>query len=308
MQKFIRSFLLASMAFCLGCTSSHAPYVGNTDSLAGLRAMANSKVARGKNTAHKGHIRLMAIKETALSVGAQSGLAYQANLIDKALYHQARTLDTVYDFNALILQHNILPPVLLEGRNTLNLANDQTIRTSNRVYKIHKQAKFITTAPNWRQYLWLDYKKPEYPNKTLLPKNRAERQIWCSFVEKGWKNGIEQANIILEESIARIKQDYVGMLLYRKLLAMNMVTAPFVSHTDLGVTGDESEIHIDDRVLRIAAMPGLNVHSREWNAAVARDDDALLSLKNREKIVQNNKIVITSKAWQPVIAPVNDEP
>ncbi len=32
------------------------------------------------------------------------------------------------------------------------------------------------------------------------------------------------------------------MILYRKLLAMNMVSPPYVSHTDLGVTGDASEI------------------------------------------------------------------
>lgn len=305
MPKFIRSITILCLALLIACTSRQ-PYVGDTGSLAGLRAMANSKAVRGsKPKAKNGRFRAMAIKETALSLGAQSGLAYRAQAINKALYHQARSLDTVYDFNALILEHNILPPVLLEGRNTLNLADTQTIRISDRTYKVGKQARFITTPPNWRQYLWMDYKQPEYPNKSLLPKGRIERRAWCVYVAKGWRNGIEQANIILEESIARIKEDYAGMVLYRKLLAMNMISPPFVSHTDLGVTGDESEMHIDDRVLRITALPSLNVNSEEWRAAVAKDENALEHFKNLEKLVQNNKIVITDKSWQPTIAPVN---
>jgi defect-in-organelle-trafficking protein DotC len=211
----------------------------------------------------------------------------------------------VYDFNALVLEHNVLPPVLLEGRNTLNLADTQTIRVSDRTYKVTKQARFITTPPNWRQYLWMDYKKPEYPSQSLLPKTRQERKLWCIYVARGWRNGIEQANNILEESVARIKEDYSGMIMYRKLLAMNMVSPPYVSHTDLGVTGDESEMHIDDRVLRITALPALNVNSKEWRAAVAKDENALEQFKNMEKLAQGTKITITSKAWQPLIAPVN---
>ena len=95
------------------------------------------------------------------------------------------------------------------------------------------------------------------------------------------------------------------MIMYRKLLAMNMVSPPFVSHTDLGVTGDGGEIHIDDRVLRITALPALNVNSSEWRAAVAKDEDALEQFRDMEKLIKSTKITITNKAWQPVIASVN---
>jgi defect-in-organelle-trafficking protein DotC len=151
----------------------------------------------------------------------------------------------------------------------------------------------------------MDYKKPEYPNMTLLPKTKEERALWSYYVDKGWNQGIEQANTILEESIARIKEDFAGMILYRKLLAMNMVSAPFVSHTDLGVTGDGDEIHIDDRVLRITALPALNTNSSEWRAAVDKDEDTLEQMQHMEKLIRSTKIAITSKAWQPVIANTN---
>ena len=311
MLKFIRSPIkiiaipITTVVFLSACSTAPPMQVGDTGSLSGLQSMATIRNAGNQRLPTMGKIREMALKETALSLGAQSGLAWRAKFIDNELALQARNLDAIYDFNALILEHNVLPPVLLEGRNTLNLADSQTIRISDRTYKVSKQARFITTPPNWRQYLWMDYKKPEYPHVTLLPKTKEERRVWCYYTDKGWKNGIEQANTILEESIARIKEDFKGMIMYRKLLAMNMVSAPYVSHTDLGVTGDGGEIHIDDRVLRITALPALNTNSNEWRAAVDKDEDALEQLKHLEKVIKTAKITITNQAWQPIIASAN---
>ena len=305
MPKFILSILIMLSVFLVACGPSTRGNIGDTGSLAGIQSMANGKDTRAQKKQAMGRIREMALKETALSLGAQAGLAWRAKIIDVELTKQARNLDTIYDFNSLVLEHNILPPVLLEGRNTLNLADAQSIRVSDRTYKVAKQAHFVTTPPTWRQYLWMDYVKPENPNSTLLPKTKTEKQLWVTYTEKGWKNGVDQANTILEESISRVKEDFGGMILYRKLLAMNMVSPPYVSHTDLGVTGDATEIHIDDRVLRITALPALNVNSSEWKAAVAKDENALEQFKNMEKIVNQSKIVITNKSWQPIITPVS---
>jgi defect-in-organelle-trafficking protein DotC len=305
MQNFIHKILIICFILIAGCSPSRNVQMGDTLSLAGLQAMANTPSARVVSRPGIGRIREMALKEIALSLGAQAGLAWRAKVINEELTKRARNLDAIYDFNSLVLEHNILPPVLLEGRNTLNLADEQTIRVSDRMYKVAKQAKFITTPPNWRQYIWMDFRRPDYPHTSLLPKTKEERQLWCDCVAQGWKNGLEQASIILEESVARIKEDYTGMILYRKLLAMNMVSPPFVSHTDLGVTGDASEIHIDDRVLRITALPALNVNSKEWVAAVAPDENALAQFKNMEKLARETHITISNKVWQPVIAPVS---
>lgn len=307
MVNVIHSIVIAFILCLAGCAGVPVRQMGDTDSLAGLQTMALTKGSLvGARRGGMGKIREMALRETALSLGAQSGLAWRAKIIDEKLIKEARRLDAIYDFNALILPHNILPPVLLEGRNTLNLADAQTIRVSDRTYKVAKQAHFVTTSPNWRQYLWMDYKKPGYPDVTLLPKSKIERQVWMQCVEKGWKDGIEQADIILEESIARIKEDIKGMILYRKLLAMNMVSPPFVSNTELGVTGDGGELHIDDRVLRITALPALNVNSDQWRAAVAKDENVLEQFKNMEKRVAGTQITITNRAWQPLIT-TNEE-
>lgn len=304
MQTSIRNASIVTMALLVvACGPARNSQVGDTDSLAGLQAMANTQRSTANSKASTSRIREMGLKEIALSLGAQSGLAWRAKIIDEQLVKQTRNLDAIYDFNALVLEHNVLPPVLLEGRNTLNLADTQTIRVSDRTYKVSKQAHFITTPPGWREYLWMDYQKPAYPHVSLLPKDKEERAIWSCYIEKGWEQGVEQANTILEESIARIKEDFTGMILYRKLLAMNMVSPPYVSNTELGVTGDGDEIHIDDRVLRITALPALNINSNEWRAAVAKDEDALAQFRNMEKQVETATIKITSKTWQPVIMP-----
>lgn len=306
MRNFITS-LIASVLILTACASHRGPIVtGNTDSLAGLKAMGGCCEKRtSQNKRNLSKIREMAIKETALSLGAQSGLAHRAKSIDEELTKQDSRLEQIFDFHQLILQHNILPPVLLEGRNTLNLADAQTIRLSDRTYKVIKQAHFITTPPHWRQYLWMDYKQPEVPHISLLPKNRIEKEMWNYYVTKGWKKGIEQANTIFEENIARIREDMTGMIIYRKLLAMNMVSAPFVSNTDLGVTGDGGEIHIDDRVLRITVMPELNTNSSEWRAAVAKEENRLEKLTQMEKSIQEANVTLTNDAWQPTITPAN---
>ena len=95
------------------------------------------------------------------------------------------------------------------------------------------------------------------------------------------------------------------MILYRKLLAMNIVSPPYVSHTDLGVTGDGHEIHIDDKVLRITALPQLNINSNEWKAALQKDEQALEQFSNLEKRIESAQIKINPQNWRPIITPLN---
>ncbi|MDX2346663.1 MAG: type IV secretion system DotC family protein [Legionella sp.] len=312
MQKLIRNLLITALITLLtglvACVPrTYGTNMGDTTSLAGLKAMGSIQNGseHSQTKASQGKIRSMALRETALSLGAQSGLAARAKSIDDQLVQQTRHLDTIFDFKSLILDHNVLPPVLLQGNNSLNLASGHALRVADRTYKLTKQARFITTPPNWRQYLWMDYHKPEEPHVSMLPTTKEERQVWCYFVEQGWQNGIDQADTILNENIARIKEDFSGMILYRKLLAMNMVSAPYVSHTDLGVTGNGNELFIDDRVLRITALPALNVRSDEWRAAVAKDEDSLKALTQLDERIQAAKVGVNQSTWQPVITPVN---
>ena len=52
---------------------------------------------------------------------------------------------------------------LTEARNTLQLSGNDAIRIADRTYKIEHQAKFVTLAPTWREYLWMSYTPPGTP-------------------------------------------------------------------------------------------------------------------------------------------------
>lgn len=213
-------------------------------------------------------LRLKALQDTAMGLGAQGGLAWASEKINQRLEHDKKLLETIYNFNGMMLSHGVLPPVLVEGNFSLNLSDPNTIRVADKSYQIIQQARFTTTPPNWREYLWTSYVKPELPRKFLLPRNSEEQKIWAASINKGWNKGVEQAYSIFQQNLARLKRDYTGMILYRKLLQEKMISPPFVSRTELGVTGNGDDMRINDQVLRITVLPKLQTQSKNWRAIV----------------------------------------
>lgn len=260
-QTIILIVLLACGLSC--CATQQRSFdstnLGDLENLSQQATMAN-KPSVGK-------IRIQALKETALSIGAQGGLAHHAREIDQMLACNSDNLSNIYNFNRMLLDKNVIPPVLEYSEQSLNLANPDIIRISDNIYKIIKQARFVTAAPTWRDYLWLNYQKPPLPDSTLLPKNKRERKIWQEYIRIGWKKGLDQADTIYNNNLAELKRDFKGMMLYRQLLSKNMVTKPFVSEANIGITSnaDQSEIRVNDRVLRITAVPKLNPNSKQWH-------------------------------------------
>jgi defect in organelle trafficking protein DotC len=215
-------------------------------------------------------VRLSALKQTARGLGAQASLAWRSRQLNELLNSQKRNLDHIFNFNYLILNKNVLPPILIEGRNTLNLADEFTIRASDHDYQIFQPPRFITAPPSWRNYIWMSYKKPETPNSTLLPQSPGERKVWNKYIQVGWNEGIAQADQIFVANLARLQRDYEGMILYRKLLAQNVLTPPYVSQANLGITGGGNEMRINDRVLRITAIPQLQSNSKNWRPVISK--------------------------------------
>lgn len=210
------------------------------------------------------NIRYESLKQSARETGAQAGLSWRSKQLNKLLIDQKSRLNQIFDFNFLVLNHNVLPPVLTEGSDTLNLSDDETIRVADKEYQIVYAPRFVTAPPTWRDYIWMNYIKPEIPNSTLLPKNYKEANVWNAYVKIGWNEGVNQADEIFINNLNRMVRDYNGMILYKKLLAKNMVTAPFVSKADLGVTGGGNDMRINDRVLRITSTSELKANPKVW--------------------------------------------
>jgi defect-in-organelle-trafficking protein DotC len=260
MNTIKRITVLLLFALLVGCSTT--PKKIDTTNLKSIEALNAEDI--NNSATSTSNLRNGALEETALSFGAQSGLAYRANIIDKNLEKNALYLRNVFNIGALVLDHNVLPPVLTQANNTLNYAGPNVLRISDKTYKIKQQAKFVTTAPTWQDYLWMNFKKPEVPHKTLLPKSEEEEKTWKKYIRIGWKNGENQARAIFSENLARLKQDYSGMLLYRELLSKKMISKPYVAEARLGVTGDANTLNINDQVLRITSTPQLQTNSKEW--------------------------------------------
>ncbi len=270
-QSFI--LILTLISLLTGCAHTSRSAV-DVSSLDGLLALSSEDMAALPDKAAENRgLRFRALGDTAMSLGAQGGLAWASKEINARLQKDRWYLETIYNFNGMVLSHGVLPPVLVEGNNTLNLANSQTLRISDKTYSIIQQARFATTVPNWREYLWLPYRHPDMPDKILMPRNAGEQKVWRDNINRGWQKGIEQAYSIFRQNLARLKRDYHGMILYRKLLQEKMVSAPFVSRTELGVTGDGSDMHVNDQVLRITVLPKLQINPKHWKAIVVPSGD-----------------------------------
>jgi defect in organelle trafficking protein DotC len=271
LKNFIYFFsFLLSVVSLTACSTTPPNYktVGNLDNLNQLQDL-HAEAVKASKEMNKMHTQ--ALQDIAISVGAQAGLAWRSQDINSVLTKNANYLDRIFNFNLLLLGHNVVPPILVQGDNSLNLDDPQTLRIDDRVYQIINQAHFTTAPPQWRNYLWMDYKAPEKPLPAFLPKTTEERTVWRKYATLGWGNGINQANTIFNDNLARLTRDYNGMLLYRSLLLKGMVSKPFVAQTNLGITGDNSDLHINDQIFRITSLPKLQHNTHNWHSIVTHD-------------------------------------
>ncbi len=213
------------------------------------------------------NIRQQALQEAAQSLGMQAGLNQESIAIDAILMGQSEQLDHIFDFNQVMYQDNVLPPVLNKANNLVNINSEgNTIRIAGETYNILSPARFVTAPPTWRDYIWMSYPKPTLPDRSLLPQNSKEEAFWKANVALGWQQGVNQAISIFTINLNRMDQDFSGMLLYKELLIQNMVSPYYVKTTHQGVTGTGTHMMIDDKTLQITNQPQLLYQTQRWQA------------------------------------------
>lgn len=257
----------------ISCLSLLAVACSEKKQAAEVGYISTTSLAEAAEAAGIGSVRMQALRETAATLGTQGGLAWRAEHIDRALKKQAAYLDQVFNFNQMMLAHNVLPPVLAYADKSMSLNSDDSIRLADKTYNIILPARFVTVPPTWRDYLWLNYQKPSVPNHSLLPRSQKEVLYWNTFLKKGWTRGLLQANQIFNANLSRLKRDMSGMILYKKLLSEHMVSAPFVAKSDLGITGNSQSLRINDQVLRITAQSQLQTDSSQWQPVLTSRKD-----------------------------------
>ena len=112
-----------------------------------------SCASNSDNDQGDGMVRDQAMKEEAMSYGARTALAFYSTRYNIIVEKRATELDEIFNFKRLILKNNVLPPVIRQGGKNLAVDSPNTLRLSDRIIEIVAPARFITTAPTWRDYL-----------------------------------------------------------------------------------------------------------------------------------------------------------
>jgi len=226
-------------------------------------------------------LRRETLTETALEIGAQGGLLSQSRKINQFLANIEDELSQRFPFYSLLIDGEILPPVILSSRQAVTSSdNGKTIRVADATFKIKSDARFVTAAPTWRDYLKTVEHNIEIPHQSIAPNTDAEKALWHAMVKVGWESGVAQADEVHELALNELRQDFLGMVTYRKLLAEGKISKPKIARNNLGVTGNAREMAIGDSVKQITADSALQVNNvYEWKAAVLPDEKpAIISI------------------------------
>lgn len=233
-------------------------------------------------------VRRDSIREVAIKHGAQSGLSWRSNQISEVLLAHSERLGSIYDFRRLMIDAHVLPPVLQETRKDIRLNPvENVVRISDMSVEIIRNAAFVTNPPVWQQYIELAYADPTLPAVSLLPQNSHERAIWDKFVLEGWNMGVDQADDIFMSGIFRLNRDFIGMVLFHRLYEQGLVTRPYLSRTELGITGDKSKVVVGDQVVRLTKHSEMQPKASEsWDPLVVTHPDNSLSFKPTAKALR----------------------
>ena len=287
--KFVLSSLVAgfilSLAPISAISSTTTQYNDNIDSADELLEF-QKKMARTSDKTRAGLIgrdlKLRALSDYARSVAIRAGISAGLGEINGHISTYSRQLDAIYNFTPLMIKGRVVPPVITEARDLYNQNGDLEIRTSEAIFKILKQARFSSNAPNWREYLVFPiessaYEKYSYTGGDLMPSDAVERKVWEEATKSGWKEGVQQSNIMLEQAFDRLNRDYVGMVRYHLLTVEGKVTMPIVSDYRLYDSNDGTKMVLDEKLLKLEVLPTFVKKNSVLGIYTTRANDAIIT-------------------------------
>ncbi len=234
---------------------SQGPRRGEPEELAALLEM---KGASEKETAVS-LMRPTAIKEAAQLVTFQTAIAWRYKQLVAATETHSAIMDTAFNFGPLLMTQGealILPPVLTRSGASMRIESGETATAAATSYELLEPARYISTVPNWREFLMVDaFPEPEKPNPAVMPKNDKERVIWRAAVREAWAQGLMEADQLFADNVSRMARQYRGVMLYHLLTAQHLLSKVSTASAELGTkaTDNGNKLHIGQKVYRITA-------------------------------------------------------
>jgi hypothetical protein len=204
-------------------------------------------------------MRPMAIREAAQLVAFQTAIAFRYQELVAATEQHAAIMDTAFNFGPLLMTQGdalILPPVLARAGASMRIENPETATTAQTSYEILAPARYVSAAPNWREFLMVDsFPQPEKPNPAVMPKDDKERAIWRAAAREAWARGLAEADELYADNVARMVRQYRGVMLYHLLTAQHLLSTVNTASANLGMktSGDGEKLNIGQKVYRITA-------------------------------------------------------
>ncbi len=213
-------------------------------------------------------MRRNAMRTAAVGYAARAGLTHRGWEIARILEHFSPQIGRVFRFRDLMIHEGgflVQPPVLAETRQAFRL--DRSLNraaSAGRHLKIVAAERIISAVPDWRDFLIRQWAKADAPASVLFPRDAAERELWRGWLEEGWKEGTDLADMIFLDDLDRLAGFFEGLVLWHRLNRQRMVSAPVLSLERSAVSGGGDVMRIDESLVTIAARASLVARPDLW--------------------------------------------
>jgi defect-in-organelle-trafficking protein DotC len=201
--------------------------------------------------------RPKAVFEAAQTYAAQTAYCERAEQIKQWADSQSAILDRVFAFSNLLLDGGrVLPPVIEQADASFKQGGDNEAVTAQTTWHILNPARIVSTAPNWRSYLYVSCPAPLKPNPVLIPGSMAktansDESAWKKGVVAGWTLGYEQAFASFKYGMNALTRDYIGMLRFYSLNRRGIVSTPILARGDVGIRVEGRTLNVGETVFRL---------------------------------------------------------
>lgn len=213
-------------------------------------------------------MRRNAMRTAAVGYAARAGLTHRGWEIAGILERFAPQIGRVFRFRDLMIHEGgflVQPPVLAETRQAFRLDRSlDRAASAGRHLKIVAAERILSGLPDWRGFLVRQWVEAEAPAEVLFPRDAAERELWRKWLEEGWKEGTDLADMIFLDDLDRLTGFFEGLVLWHRLNRQRMVSAPVLSLERSAVSGGGDVMRIDESLVTIAARASLVARPDLW--------------------------------------------
>ncbi|MBO4368499.1 MAG: type IV secretory system conjugative DNA transfer family protein [Desulfovibrio sp.] len=194
--------------------------------------------------------------------GFQRGFQWHYEAILRAVRARADRFAMIFDFEKLLIDGRVLPPVILSEGPVTSVPSDTFARRVEARYRIVKKARIVSMAPRFDSYLHADTVVLQ-PNPAFQPKNRKERALWEEAVRDGWEEGERHARNYFDEAMQRLTTEFRGILLCKRLTKLGLVSLPLLDHEHVGIEVGNDLLSMNQDIFRLLLPASFRYGVRE---------------------------------------------